>query len=270
MISLSKVVILALSVNEKTLREKLLQSSRYLYKYQIVIITQGFEITDINGPNLHFIRDDHFVINKERESISVIREYFTDKIINRHCPEYILFIDDDFKFRELSESHLDDAIYFMDKHPEVGLINFKMNHPDKLPYEYNFEYINPSFVYMRGGILIRTKAYQGWGGEDSVVYYEEAYLATLIYKAGYNVMSGYTDVVHRTVKSGLGRTMEEKYKDNFNEMRGGRQCLHRKGLVVPSINSEGVPNYKVPCKMSEFTESCHQNLQLKFKKEEVV
>lgn len=254
-----QLVILALSINEQTLRSKLLDSSYNITNYRIVVITQGFTVEDFYGPNVDFIRDDKFV-NLKRP-ISEIREYFTKLVGEKYNPEYFLFIDDDFKFRDMSELCIDYALNFMNDSPTVGLINFKMNCPDKLPKSYSFEDINPTFVYMRGGILVRGRAYCGWGGEDHVIYYEESYLATLVYLSGYEVMSGYTDVVHRTVRSGLGKSMEEKYKDNFNQMNGGRQCLHRRGYIIPQLDKEGSPNYRVPCKLSDFTLKSHDYAQ---------
>lgn len=232
---------------------KVLDYKQDTYDLEAVVFTQGFDYEGQDS-RVTYIRDDSYY--RKGKSISEIREYFTLRATEEFGFDYILFTDDDFKFRDLSGESLYNNVMFMENHQNVGLINMKMTNKP-CSDEKDFSPINPTFVYMRGGILVRVSAYNGWGGKFKCIYYEEAVLATLIYAAGYDVYQSSTDVIHRTAHTGLGRTIEREHKEDFSTINGGRQVLARAGYVVPQTDENGLLNYRVPCKLSDYCENLH-------------
>lgn len=267
-----KVLFLALSVNEEILTSHFADSFRYINEfsssfinqedYRAVVYTQGFDYR-ASIDNVDFIRDD--TVYNQGLSISEIRDYFTSKAIESYHPEYILHCDDDFKFREKSMKSVYNDIKFMEKHPEIGLscMHYSKGGPDDINgYQYDF---NPSRVATRSGILYKTCAYEkgDWGSDYKVRYFEECYLASMIYQKGYRIIHSSSPTIHKTKPTGLGLSLERKYGKN-NIPQNGRKILHDQGLLTPSYNKDGSPRYDVPMRVSENLQSFHE-INLKFR-----
>jgi hypothetical protein len=249
--------------------EKLLQSYIYNYKseydFKLCIVAQGYSDTDKNevseliaGCNgqIEMIYDD--TMFRKGLSISEIRDYFTSKYFMKSS-EFIYFCDDDFVFRERSLKILDRTVEYMKCHPAVGLINFFFkgqnfsDDPNESVTDHNMSVFK---VGMRSGILVRRSAYHGWGSEEKIIYYEEAWLGTMVYVNGWDVLRTATDTIHRTIGSGLGKSIEKEYENNFEECNGGRQVLHRLGFQI-SAERNGVHNFKSGGNLSEKSISLH-------------
>lgn len=253
----NKLTIVALSVNEDILESKLMKTYHYVYdelkskiSFQLVVYTQGFDYSFEVPRGVTVVRDD----SQLGKSISTVRDYFTFKTQSEYPADYLLFIDDDFKFREDSGLDIFYNIAYMDSFEDVGLVNFKMTNKSCDDYK-TYQEINPSFVYMRGGILVRDSAYHGWDLSDegfpSCKYYEESILASKIYYYGYKVYASSTHTVHRTASSGLGKSIEREYEGREEQLvQGGRQQLCEIGWFTPSMKN-GKPNYRVPCKITK-------------------
>lgn len=265
-----KVLFLALSINPEILKSHFAGSFYHINEnftcleskdnegitISAIVYTQGFDFEETID-NVTFIRDD--TMYNKGFTISEIRDYFTQKAIKEYHPDYILHCDDDFKFREHSlHSVLKDVRYF-EKNPDVGLscMHYHKGY-DAYSQPYDF---NPSRVATRSGILFRVSAYQGWGGEHKIQYFEECYLATMIYKQGYRVIHTTSSTIHKTKPTGLGLSLERKYGKN-NIPRSGRQILCDQGLLIPSKGKDSGGNeylrYDVPLRVSESLKKFHE------------
>lgn len=258
--------VLALSVNLDTFRthyfatcENFLQANVLANDDDIfvegLVYTQGYD-WPLSRTGLRIIRDD--TMYNKGYSISEIRDYFTKKAFDEYGYDYILFADDDFKFGPRSGECILRDFDLMEDHRDVGITNFHYN--IKLDCESYFgEYydFNPSRVCTRSGIFVRRDAYVTWGGKDKVIYYEECVLACEAYMRGYRVVHSIADIIHITKRTGLGKTMEREYEDNFDEMVGGRQVMCRRGYFVPATNHKGFPDYRKPCKISPIAQHRH-------------
>lgn len=259
-----KVGIVALSVDESILRSHYLDTYEYFLAANInpfgivvegLVYTQGYEIKNSQlYTGVKIVRDDSMF--RKGYVISEIRDYFTKRAFEENEYDYILSCDDDFKFRPRShESILNDVLY-MERYRNVGVtcMHYHKGGPDDsvlqdivLPtYYYDF---NPSRVATRSGIMIRKEAFVSWGGEDKVRYFEEAVMATYAYQEGFRVVHSLSDTIHKTKSTGLGQSLERKYGKN-DIPQSGRQILHQKGLLDPSLDKEGNPRYDTPCKVS--------------------
>lgn len=266
----NKLTIVALSVNEDILESKLMKTYHHVYdelkdkiSFQLIVYAQGFDYSFEIPKGVTVVRDD----SQLGKPISAVRNYFTGKVLVSFPSEYVLFIDDDFKFRPSSGLDISYNLNYMDSFKNVGLVNFKMTNKDCSNLEV-YQEINPSFVYMRGGILVRTSAYHGWDLTERdfspCKYYEESILASKIYFQGYKICSSSTHTVHRTMSSGLGKSIEREYEGHEEDLtQGGRQQLCDIGWFVPSMKN-GKPNYRVPCKVTKYLKSCHEKGKGKF------
>lgn len=265
-----KVLFLALSINEDILNTHFADSFHYINEsnncseskvsHKAVVYTQGFNYHSITD-NISFIRDD--TVYHQGLSISEIRDYFTRKAIKDYRPDYILHCDDDFKFREKSMKAVLNDIEFMENHPEIGLscMHYSKNGPgDTNGYQYDF---NPSRVATRSGILFKTDSYEygDWGSPHKVRYFEECYLASMIYKKGYRIIHSSSPTIHKTKPTGLGLSLERKYGKN-NIPDSGRKVLCDLGLLIPSTGKldDGTEysRYDVPLKTSDKLENLHK------------
>lgn len=274
---MAKVLMIALSIDEETLipyedsLEKMAIKSEFDCELNVVIFTQGFGSScdsETNYLKIKYVRDDT-VYNKGC-AISEIREYFTKKALDLYPDsEFIFFTDDDFRFQDKSRYYLDKSVNEMVNNPLIGLINFKRSNK-----EYRLETISPTFVYTRGGILIRREAYNGWSLYDlpKCTYYEEAILATKIYYNGYDIYSTSIDIINYTKRSGLGSTIKMQYKGREEELTtGGQQQLVSAGLTEYKLKKDGSPNYAVVTKLSPSCIKIHRlnqkGILMKYNKE---
>lgn len=265
-----RVLFLALSVNEDILDTHFANSFHYINEsndpiendisYKAVVYTQGFDYNKKMN-KVDFIRDD--TVYRKGLSISEIRDYFTKKAIEDYTPEYILHCDDDFKFRERSMKAVCNDIKLMEEFPEIGLscMHYSKDGPeDNNGYQYDF---NPSRVATRSGILFKTDSYEDgdWGSSYKVRYFEECYLASMIYKKGYRVIHSSSPTIHKTKPTGLGLSLERKYGKN-NIPDSGRKVLCDLGLLIPSVGKleDGTQynRYDVPLKTSNKLENLHK------------
>lgn len=270
---MKSITILALSINKDILESHFINTFKYIEdnipKYENeflingVVYTQGFDQPKVFD-HCKFVRDD--TVYNQGYSISEVRDYFTDKIAyNPPHPDYIFHCDDDFKFGPRSLECIINDVRYMESCKDVGLscMHYHKGGPDSDNYWYNF---NPSRVATRSGILFKVSAYDGWGGENKVRYFEECVLATKIYLKGYRVVHSVSDIIHKTKPTGLGLSLERKYGKN-NIPDSGRKILCDKGYLIPSkgTNEEGHTYYRydVPLKTSELTEDTHFKNNLK-------
>lgn len=266
---MSTVLFFALSVNKEVLDDLFIKSyqqwiktSKYYNsdKVKAVVVTQGFDHDPAD--DITIVRDDTFVGSSK--AISDIRNYLTDKHALIYHTDYIYFCDDDFKFRSESMRSVYQDMTYMDNNLFVGMTNLhirKGGPPDIDEEEFPYYDYNPSQVSTRSGILVKTKAYDTynmWG--DDVRYFEECVLATKIYLKGYSVVHSYSDVVHRTKTTGLGRSQEIQYGKNFIPRNGRRVLVDQGILISPSVvEKDGVeyPRVDLPLKLSESAEEEH-------------
>lgn len=259
-----KIAVMALSVNINTFYSHYFSTCENFLSANMtdedvivegLVYTQGFS-WNIMTTGLRVIRDDSMY--KKGYSISEIRDYFTKKAFDDYGYDYILFCDDDFKFGSRSGECIIRDFRFMEENPDVGITNFHYNIKlDKRAYEGEYYDFNPSRVCTRSGIFVKRDAFVTWGGEDKVIYYEECVLAGEAYRKGYRVVHSIADIIHITKKSGLGKSLEREYKDNFAEMNGGRQVMHRKGYYDPVKCKDGTIDYRKPCKISKLLFESH-------------
>lgn len=263
---MTKILILALSVSEETLvshfedsfREYVEGFSSDQVDLKSVVYLQGFS-RESPCKQLFYVRDDSFY--NKGFSISEIRDYFTSRAIREYCPDYILSCDDDFKFRSsFIQSLLRDLKFFIDS-PSAGLSC--MHYHKYCPEEEDLYEFNPSRVATRSGLFFRVSAYpeEGWGGQDKVRYFEECYLAAMIYKKGYQIYHSSSDTIHKTKPTGLGLSQEKKYGKN-NIPFSGRKILCDKGYYVPSQgklpDGSTYLRYDVPLKVSKILQKFHE------------
>lgn len=259
---MSKVVILALSIDESILDSHFVSSftnlrdSKEELDYNTVIFTQGFDYPDyVEG--ISFIRDD--TMYNKGYSISEIRDYFTRRVISEMKPEFILHCDDDFKFGVNSLKSICNDVKLMEDNKDVGLtcMHYCKSGPSDPPEYYDF---NPSRVATRSGVLFRVEAYTTWGSEYKVRYFEECFLATEIYRRGYKVMHSVSDTIHKTKPSGLGLSQERQYGKN-NIPYSARKILCDINYLVPSIGKDKDGNdylrYDIPLRVSDSSFKLH-------------
>ena len=265
---IKKIGVMALTVNEEIFRSHYLATYENFFQANMtdlevvvegLVYTQGFDISEKEEyTGLHVVRDDS--VFKKGYSISEIRDYFTEKAFEDYGYDYILFCDDDFKFGSRSGECILRDFQFMESNPDVGITNFHYNiRLDEETYSKEYYDFNPSRVCTRSGIFVKRDAFVTWGGGDMVIYYEECVLAGEAYRRGYRVVHSIADIIHITKKSGLGKSLEREYKDNFSDMVGGRQVMCRKGLYVPATDKDGTVNYRKPCKVSQVLADLHHN-----------
>lgn len=264
---MKRILVLALSVNQDILCTHILNTWHLLrnskgisYDLQGVVFTQGFEHSS-DFDDLRLVRDDsHYKVGL---SISEIRDYFTRKAIKEYRPDYILHCDDDFKFTPTSRQFLDRDFRYMESHPDVGVMC--MYHCNANKYETPYD-LEPSRVATRSGILIRTDAFETWGGADQVRYFEECVMAAYVYRKGYRVVHSVSSTIHITKSTGLGKSLEREYGED-NIPNNGRKILCDKGWFLPSRSKEdGSVKYSTMILRNspEFTEIHRKNHAEKF------
>lgn len=266
----TRVLITALSVDYKTLDEYFVRTYESLVNHELsnkvdfhsVVFTQGF-VYDKVVKGIDFIYDD--TMYGKGYSISEIRDYFTERLIEEYNFDYFYFCDDDFKFNTESLRSIYNDMTYMDINPEVGLtsMHYKKNGPGEVP-DYYYDFL-PSRVAMCSGMMVRKSAFNGWGGSLGIRYFEECSMAAYVYANGYRVVHSLSNTIHRTKPTGLGISQERQYGKN-NIPKNGRRVMCEEGLFIPSIGKDENGNkfhrYDVPLKNSEKLEKLHESARL--------
>lgn len=235
------ITIHALSIDYNTFMNKLLLSySKNLSEYPAIFCCQGYSEDEKYSVNKFIVDNklskckvifDDAVYNKGL-TISEIRDYFITTYHNLFNTEWTFVTDDDHYYNEGASEVFEVLNQYTDD--EIGLIEFKRkSNKADTPYR---EYANPYAVGLNAGLLVRSELLKsvGFGSKYKIRYWEECYLATLIYSLGYEVLSSNKlDVSYRNSKSGITRRLQDQYgKYLENVPNSGWEVLSNLGMYT--------------------------------------
>lgn len=243
-LTMQKVAFLALSVNIDKLQYKLIESLYHHYDsatikaHNFYVICQGY--TDDQQQRVQTLAPDINFIFTERETgtISHIRRVLLNRYNLFKEYDYVILIDDDFKFGEYAMEQYDHHLAEFDQHPEIGMIAcHRRMHGDKRIETSPIDTKYPqdlAAISMRNGLIIRSGVIDPDDMfNDEVLYHEEFYLALQIYIRGYEVGKAWVDVYHQSRAGGLGNELQKKYDIfNSNEIPSAKKIAHDQGLFT--------------------------------------
>lgn len=234
--------IFALSVDPNELKRKLLSSLHEHYtpeqikEKHFIVVCQGFD-EDVfdelvkENPEIHFLAHDKVPL-----PISNVRKVLTEEYEIFETYDYVVFIDDDFKYGPAAFRQYDYFLKVMDEHPEIGFVamhrRIKTADRQKIsPLEYPYPH-DLGAVSMRNGLLVRSSAVPSEGLFcPDIAYHEEMYMAAQIYLNGYQVAKGWMDIFHQSNKAGLGCKLQKEYDiSRSNEVMSSKRKLFEQGL----------------------------------------
>ena len=238
---------IALSINPEVLQSKLIDSlysnfsEEDIDESNFIVVCQGYSDELINELRSKYSEIDFIQLDRIKDkSISEIRMIIYNHLIDlKKLDDYdfITLIDDDFKFWEKSLDQYYFQLLEAKANPMIGMVGFhqhiKKDYRELQESIYNTDASYLGAISMRNGLSIRSILFNPQSLFNSSIYYhEEMYIATKIYEKGYDIYRGWTNVYHRSSKSGLGKTIA-------NDMN------------VANCNTDGTPRYSAKAYLAE-------------------
>lgn len=256
---MSKYGFLALSIDKNKLYWKMIRSLYEHYDPETIgshnfhVICQGYSAEDQafieeSAPdlNLHFVPRESGTISEIRKKLL---SNFLSNVEEASTYDYLIFIDDDFKFGPKALEQYDHHILELDSHPEVGFVacQRRMNganrvriDPIEIPYPQDLAAIS-----MRNGLIFRMGIMDPQDlFDDRIIYHEEFYMALQVYLRGYEIGKAWVDVYHQSRVGGLGNSLQNKYHiTENNDIYSSKRVAHESGWFS---TQEGVIYYSAP------------------------
>lgn len=237
-----KTAFLALSVDPNKLKYKLIESLYRHYDPAVIkshnfyVICQGYddaaktEVTEM-APDINFEFTE-----RVGGPISHIRKVLLNRYNLFNDYDYVVLIDDDFKFGEYAMDQYDHHFQEFDEHPEVGMVacHRRMKGDMRIqttPIDTKYPQ-DLSAISMRNGLIIRSGIITpDEMFHDDIRYHEEFYLALQIYLKGYEIGKAWVDVYHQSREGGLGNSLQKKYNImTSNEIVSAKKVAIEQGL----------------------------------------
>ena len=263
-------VFVALSVNIDKLKYKLIESLYANYSNQVIrehnfyVICQGYteaqakEVKEL-APDINFIFTDRIT-----GSISHIRKVLLNRYEFFKNYEYIIIIDDDFKFGAYALAQYDHHIQEMSEHPEVGMLACHRRLKSQLRIQITpIDTVYPqdlAVISMRNGLIIKSNVITPDElFNDRVEYHEEFYMALQVYIKGYEVGKAWVDIYHHSKAGGLGHSLQHKYSTlTTNDAPSSKKIAMEEGLFTADEGSILYSDYDVG-RVSDYAHELHDS-----------
>lgn len=261
-----KAAFLALSIDVNKLRYKMIESLYANFSAEVIkdhnfyVICQGYTAEEqdlVKGlaPDINFIFTD-----KVKGSISYIRKTLLNRYNLFKEYDYVILIDDDFKFGPYSMAQYDHHLQEFSEHPEVGMIacHRRMKGDMRIqttPIATKYPQ-DLAAISMRNGLIIRSDVITpDEMFHDDIVYHEEFYLALQVYIKGYEIGKAWVDVYHQSREGGLGNKLQKEYSIfTSNDVISAKKVAYDQGLFYVEDGEifYGAPN------VGHVSEKAHQ------------
>lgn len=261
---------LALSISPEKLKKYMLESlsknfaEDEIRSHNFYVCCQGFSEEDMKTLKEEYPAVNYYFRPKiQGKSISEIRQIIHKEMEQEYRLsqkyDFLVLVDDDFKYGLSSLRQYDSHVDFMNSHPEIGLIACHQH--IKTRYRYQIESPTPydkdlSAISMRNGLIIRNIFSPEELYNPSIQYHEEFWIALTAYRSGFDVYRAWTDVFH-VRRSGLGKQLEER--PDFNKMVSGKSKAYELGYFdLPEEYVDNPYDHKDLGTVSEACKSEHE------------